>query len=1258
MKLHRPFICALLALSLSLTPGILRAGTTGAISGTVVEAGTTTPVANAAVTAKSASGSATVTSDALGHFIFLSLGPDTYTVSINKEGYDTVSVAGITVFADQTVAVTIDTRKTLKTIANVTSQSAGALVKAGTTSDIYSVNAATARQTAVLGGGGNLNNAYSAIASVPGAYVPQGQQGYGQAVYIRGGDYTQIGYEYDGVPVNRSFDNYAGGSLTSVGQQELQVYTGGATAGSSAAAISGFINQVIRTGTYPGFGSVNAGIGTPTYYHNLIAEVGGATPNRSFSYYAGVGGFNQGFRLFNQFNGGGTHPELGYATVINSPFNTSVTGIPTGVVPTCVAGSSGFGTTYKPPGMSADPGCFAFAPGYVGFGANVQTAAGPGSGGFFFANENDREAVVNLHFAIPHKTGGTRDDVQLLWSAGTLWSPIYTSQNDIGGAQAAFNAFGPPFGNPQCVSGGVLVCNSSLAYDTPLAFPLGTPFGVSATGLKAVPYFQPSAPTPSAPFSLVDPNARDAYINNQDIVKGQYQWNIGSAAYLRLFGYTFYSDWLINGPNYNGMFIPAAFTANFGNIGPEFGASPDYELSTHTRGGELQFADQIAPQHLITATGNYTTASTIRANNTSLLAFAGTSARATNDTDGTNCFNSVGAIAPCNRGPAGPATAPWNTLGTYTNPTPYAPVNGTWIVTNNLPRATFNNVVPKFWTGSIADQYRPSDKWLVNLGLRYEFFEYDYGNTTGNGKNFWFNNAQREFCYDTTNLQPLLVAGRPFPAYNPATGSFDCVAAAAAVLGVNNPNLVHPDGLNGHRLLTNTYASNTTSTVLSPRVAFTYSFNPNSVLRFSYGKYSQPVNAAFTQYNTTQPNLASFLFTTFWKYGFTSPAHQVVPSISNNFDLSLEQRLHGTDISFKLTPYYRSTENQVQQFYLDPTTGFVSGLNVGHQISYGLEFQLQKGNFDQNGFSGLLSYTYNHSRISYTDFIGAPGRNVIDVLNDSIKGYNALTSAGGGVACYTSAGAPDPGCAVASDIRNPYFNQPSQPLLNRSGTYLPFDIFPAIQQYIGIPGNVTDSYYVPNVVTAVLNYRMNKFAITPSVVFTSGNPYGVPLDTPGIDPRTCTNNSRLIPTAPDPLQADYTSCAGQISVPNPENGNTFTSLGQFNNPDQITLNLGLTYDITPKIRASAILANIYNHCFGGTTTPWTNAWPPGGTICAYGSNGFAPSPIATHGGFYNGSGPNDLAANGVALNPYLAHTYQPIGYNLPFQAYFSVQIKL
>ena len=123
-------------------------------------------------------------------------------------------------------------QKSLSTIAHVTSTGSGALVKSGTTADVYSVNAAAQQAAAALGGGGSLNSAYSAVASVPGAYVPGNQTGYFQTVVIRGGDYDQVGYEFDGVPVNRSFDNYPSSSASSLGNSEVQVYTGATPANS------------------------------------------------------------------------------------------------------------------------------------------------------------------------------------------------------------------------------------------------------------------------------------------------------------------------------------------------------------------------------------------------------------------------------------------------------------------------------------------------------------------------------------------------------------------------------------------------------------------------------------------------------------------------------------------------------------------------------------------------------------------------------------------------------------------------------------------------------------------------------------------------------------------------------------------------------------------------------------------------------------------------------------------------------------------
>ncbi|HEV7178891.1 MAG TPA: carboxypeptidase-like regulatory domain-containing protein, partial [Candidatus Baltobacteraceae bacterium] len=145
------------------------AGTTGTLSGVVTDEAKA-PVAGARVTAVSPSQSVTATTDASGHYAFVSLAPDEYVLNVSKDGFDNVALSGIAIFADAAQIVPVSMRKSLKTIATVTSRSAGDLVRSGTTADVYSVNAAQQERTNVLGGGGNLNSAYSAIAAVPGAY--------------------------------------------------------------------------------------------------------------------------------------------------------------------------------------------------------------------------------------------------------------------------------------------------------------------------------------------------------------------------------------------------------------------------------------------------------------------------------------------------------------------------------------------------------------------------------------------------------------------------------------------------------------------------------------------------------------------------------------------------------------------------------------------------------------------------------------------------------------------------------------------------------------------------------------------------------------------------------------------------------------------------------------------------------------------------------------------------------------------------------
>jgi len=1288
------------------------AGTTGGLSGTVADLQSQAPIADATITATSPSQTAMTTSGPGGKYVFVSLMPDTYTLSVQRQGYEPVTISGISIFADQVQQVPVRLRVSLRTIANVTSRSSISPVKPGVTTDVYSVNPAVTRAAATVGGGGDLNNAYSAIAAMPGAYVPPDQTGVNQTVYIRGGNYDQIGYEYDGVPVNRSFDNYPSHTASTLGQQELQIYTGGGTADSNATGLSGFINQVVKTGTFPGFAQITGRVGTPSFDHEVQVEAGGASPNRMFSYYVGLSGYNQQFRYLTQDNGAGISAEFpqfwpSYVTTFLSFWPA--------VYPTC--NNNSVNNFFVNPIMESNtvtlwniPGCYDY------LGANIDLPSGI----------NGRETVANLHFGIPHKRDAGRDDIQLLYTNSTQSISAYNSPNDLqpvtnlfqqtlmannGNCSPYYQTF---YGsdptdptNSACYVGSLGIQPMWPDFYT---LPSGTAFLQPAT-VPVIAYPFPGGPMnrcyntnwiagsvpvanacPGNGFSAIPNTYQDGESYQASIVKLQYQKNIGSNAYLRLYGYSFYSAWLQNGAMGDGF--PGL------NLGG-YRTGYDYEIGSHSRGGQLQFVDQVSPQHQLTATLNYVTSHTLRYNNENDLNFGGApfndwtgsgGVAVSNLTNGTQCFaayaagpNAVnpdangidvynaGDVAPCNdpitQGSFDDLTgnADYSPTGNPQNvncsggPNDPIPANAcargaSWRVTYLGNTADINQVTPKFANFSLADEWRPSDKLDVNASLRFERDEYDLTPISGDpGKDFWFRAAQNEFCYDPQTLQFALIPEPPqFLRDIQPYVTFNCPKNPA-----DGVQTVHPDGKNGHILMTDQFNPTYVQNYFEPRVGLTYTLDPNTVLRFSAGRYYQQPQTYSLEYNTAQANLPALLVG-FLQFGFNTPFHPTNPQVANNYDFSLEHQFPHTDIGFKLTPYYRYAWDEIYSANV-ATLNLTPGFNSGIERTYGIELQLTKGDFNKNGLAAMFSYTYTNSKEQWANYPNST-INPVDPYNQDILAYNLLTKSGGGSPCYnggTPEACPSAAAATSSDILNPYYNMPAQPLVDRMGWY-----------DTGLDG----PYVSPNVFVLLLNYKHDKFSITPALMINQGASYGSPGDFQGLDPRTCDQNQGLganIPSAPNPLSPDYTSChaaaigasgstPGYLFIPNPYNGK-FDTFGQFRQPWQMNLGLQMRYDISPRITANVTVANLYQRCFGGSSEPWTSIYPPDHNACSYYRNRFYIS------NFYNGSSPNDTAANGVPLNQYFSAAFAPsfdgndvASYNqvLPLQVYFDLQFKI
>ena len=415
-----------------------------------------------------------------------------------------------------------------------------------------------------------------------------------------------------------------------------------------------------------------------------------------------------------------------------------------------------------------------------------------------------------------------------------------------------------------------------------------------------------------------------------------------------------------------------------------------------------------------------------------------------------------------------------------------------YLVTDNGLYATYNTVKPNFYAGALTDEFRPTSQLSINAGIRFDDYQFVGSNTQGT--------AARTFYYNAYNMDNCLDAQKNI---------YDKVTQ----LGLTSPTLPCPAGYTAANF-TNP-GGNVTQTYpeWEPRLGATYALNPNTVFRINYSRNTQAPNSAFEQYNALQQSAPQLLYGTygFQKFGFTTPNHAIVPPASNNYDFSWEQQFPN-QISMKVSPFYRTTQNQIQQFYLNQQTSFVSGLNVGKQTSRGVEFELDKGNFNANGLSARLSFTYTNSYINYTT--PNNGLSVITNLNNGIAGYNAYTSycashptnskcgatASGQTAapCYTPAGAADPTCAVG-DVANPYWNAPVQNLLSETANYATFDLLPA-----GI-GSAVDGYGAPYTASLVLNERVNKLAVAPIVQFFGGQRYGAPLTTEGYRARTLCN---------------------------------------------------------------------------------------------------------------------------------------------------------
>ncbi len=648
-------------------------------------------------------------------------------------------------------------------------------------------------------------------------------------------------------------------------------------------------------------------------------------PTGTSVYYVGISGYNQGFRYLDQsdaaslFQPGGTFDFFPQWTTIVGATGTNGRG----VWPLCNPGTNVSSIDPANPVYGFNGGgrgsyagqCFIDTPAAALFG-NLASIA-------------DREDVVNLHFGIPHRNG-QRDDLQLLWSASAMDTAYYSSPNDAGGLAAYTLAVtGSPY-DP--VANYPSYIDATQDYNVPF----GTNIQPGGTPLPTMQYFQPSSPSNREALAQVPADRRDTIHNDTGVIKAQYTKSLGSNAYARLFGYTFFSDWTQAGAN-------MAFNCYVWGIGGpnDCGVAQNYDLITHTGGGELQLADQLTAKHLLQFTANYTTATVSRFNNSGYIfdspfVYGGSFVGLVSQNNGTyTCYDpSTGSNVDASGNPIGcrPGSGSpfWSVAGAGPYPTPPAgspaAVNGAqWIsLQNGSTYGTYNTVKPKFLFTSLTDEFRPNDKLDINLGLRWDRYQYDLP-ALSPGTGFYAQIESADVCQNTTTGAVLTTPLRPGQA--PPAPVFYTADCTHDQNGAPLTGYAHPS-------FSATSPSTYLLQALSPRVSFSYTMDPSTVVRGEIGRYTEPPISASLQYLNSSGNALTVWNATL-PLGFNSPFHPIPLMSAIQSDLSLEHQFHGTDITAKISPFFNWTSGYQQQAFIGPN--FVTQVPVGSFRSYGVE---------------------------------------------------------------------------------------------------------------------------------------------------------------------------------------------------------------------------------------------------------------------------------------------------------------------------------
>jgi hypothetical protein len=284
---RRRFVASLTAFQLLVTftisvffgtasPAFAAGGLTGNLSGTVTTT-TGTPIAGATVNLVSPSGSYKQTTDAKGTFLFLNVNVDTYVISVQAIGYEPFGREGITVSGDSSGTIgTIQLGKlnVPRTIGVVTSRSPSSAFNPSATVPSFTVGG-----TILEAAQGKSSNASetAVLLAAPGFQVDKSGN-----LILDGSTTDEVHFFFDGVDFTDPGFNQNGNNYFFNGISSAQIVPGAGDP-SQGDAGAGAVNLVVKRGTYPASGTIDAELLSRPFDHQFNLQYGAATKNNSVS---------------------------------------------------------------------------------------------------------------------------------------------------------------------------------------------------------------------------------------------------------------------------------------------------------------------------------------------------------------------------------------------------------------------------------------------------------------------------------------------------------------------------------------------------------------------------------------------------------------------------------------------------------------------------------------------------------------------------------------------------------------------------------------------------------------------------------------------------------------------------------------------------------------------------------------------------------------------------------------------------------------